>query len=100
MPYAISHFPAREAFTYDVLTGILYLGIISACIGFLIYIKAIEIIGPTPCALFSNFMPVTTTFFGWVILNEHVSPMQLMGGVVVIASGALVIRQKGKEDKF
>lgn len=98
LPYAIKNLPEAEIITPSVVTGVLYLGIISAFIGFLIYIKAIDVIGPTPCALYSNFLPVTSTFFGWIILGEYVSPTQILGGVTVIAAGAFVIHKKGKEE--
>jgi drug/metabolite transporter (DMT)-like permease len=98
LPYTIANLPDVETVSSNVIFGILYLGIVSAFIGFLIYINAIDVIGPTPCALFSNFLPVTSTFFGWLLLNEYVSGMQLLGGAIVIASGAIVIWQKGKDD--
>ena len=97
LPYTIANLPKTEALTPMVISGILYLGIVSAFIGFLIYVKAIDIIGPTPCALFSNFLPVTTTILGWILLNEHLSGTQLVGGLVVVASSVIVIREKGKE---
>ena len=98
LPYAITHLPAKELITSEVVTGIMYLGMVSAFLGFLIYIHGIDILGPTPCALFSNFMPVTTTFFGWIFLGEMVSTIQMIGGIVVIASGAFVIWKEGQLD--
>ncbi len=98
LPYAIFNLPDLSVITTPVVVGVVYLGVISACIGFLIYVNAIKVIGPTPCALYSNFLPVTSTFFGWIMLGEYISLMQIMGGIVVIGSGALVIWQKGKED--
>jgi drug/metabolite transporter (DMT)-like permease len=78
------------------ILAIAYLAIVSSVIGFIIYINAIAIIGVTPSALFSNMMPVTTTFFGWIILGEKITAMQFAGGVVVIAAGAVVIYLKEK----
>jgi drug/metabolite transporter (DMT)-like permease len=98
LPYTLANLPSAEIITPGVITGILYLGFISAFVGFLIYVKAIDVIGPTSCALFSNFLPVTSTLFGWILLNEQVSAMQLIGGLVVIGSGAVVIWLKGKEE--
>jgi drug/metabolite transporter (DMT)-like permease len=98
LPYAIFNMPPVEIITVPVISGVLYLGFVSAFLGFLIYVKGINVLGPTPCALFSNFLPVVTTFFGFFILHEHVSTMQLVGGIIVIASGAIVIWKKGKDD--
>lgn len=98
LPYAIFNLPDINMVDNQVVVGVLYLGIVSAFIGFLIYVYGITILGPTPCALYSNFLPVTSTLLGWIILNEQVSFFQILGGVVVISSGAIVIWQKGKEN--
>lgn len=98
LPYTLCNLPDINVIDSQIVAGVLYLGVISSFIGFLIYVKAINVIGPTPCALYSNFLPVTTTFFGWILLHERVSPMQILGGLIVIASGAIVIRLKGKEN--
>lgn len=98
LPYTIFNFPDVEIMSTSVITGVIYLGVVSAFVGFLVYVNAIKVIGPTPCALYSNFLPVTSTIFGWILLNEHISTIQIIGGMVVIASGAIVIWQKGKEE--
>lgn len=99
-PYAISHLPAASVVTPQVIIGVLYLGVVNAFVGFLIYVKAIEVIGPTPCALYSNFLPVITTFLGWIFLKEYISGTQLLGGAIVIAAGAFVIWKKGEEGEI
>ena len=98
LPYTLANLPDAEVMNASVAAGVVYLGVISAFVGFLIYINAIDVIGPTPCALFSNFLPITSTFFGWLLLREYVSGTQLLGGAIVILSGAVVIWRKSKED--
>jgi len=95
-PFALANMPPWSDFTPVILGGIMYLGLVSAGVGFLIYVKAIAVLGPTPTALFSNFLPVTATFFGWVFLQESIGLVQLLGGVIVIVAGSLVIREKGR----
>lgn len=98
-PYVIMNAPATSVFTPDIIGGIMYLGLFGAGVGFFIQVKALGIIGPTTTALFSNFMPIVTTFFGWIFLKETISPLQIFGGVIVIASGYFVIREKGKMEE-
>ena len=88
--------PPAEAFTPPIIAGLIYLGVMNAGIGFLISVRSIHVIGPTPTAMFSNFLPVTSTFFGWLFLNETLTGMQIIGGIIVIASACVVIREKGK----
>jgi drug/metabolite transporter (DMT)-like permease len=87
------------AFTLTLAAQVIYLGVIATGVGFLILVRALHVIGPTPVALFSNFMPVTTTFFGWLILKETISPIQMLGGIIVIAAGYVVIKEKGKMEE-
>ena len=55
-------------------------------------------LGPTTSALYSNFLPVTTTFFGAIFLKESITLLQVIGGIVVVASAFIVIKEKGKLD--
>ena len=98
LPYAVHNLPPAEEFTTPIIAGLIYLGVINAGLGFLINVRALHVIGPTASAMFSNFLPVTTTFFGWVFLNESISGMQIAGGIIVIASACVVIREKGRLD--
>lgn len=95
-PYALSHLPDPQTVTPGVAGGILYLGVFSTGIGFLIFVRSLLVLGPTVTAIFSNFLPVTTTFFGWLILKETISPLQMLGGAIVIAAGYFVIKEKGR----
>lgn len=56
-------------------------------------------LGPTTSSLYSNFLPVTTAFFGVLFLGETLTFWQIAGGVVVIAAGLLVIKEKGRLDE-
>jgi drug/metabolite transporter (DMT)-like permease len=97
-PYIISHPPALASATPAAIGGVIYLGAIICALGFFIYVNAISVLGATPCALFSTFMPVTAAFFGFVLLKESLTPLQIVGGVIVIASACLVLRQKSLLD--
>jgi drug/metabolite transporter (DMT)-like permease len=99
-PYALVHLPDPGTITLGVVGGILYLGILSTGIGFIIFVRSLHILGPTVTAIFSNFLPVTTTFFGWLLLKETISPVQMAGGAVVIAAGYLVIKEKGRLEEL
>jgi drug/metabolite transporter (DMT)-like permease len=99
-PWALAHLPDPGKITAGVVGGVLFLGIVSTGIGFIIYVRSLDILGPTVTAIFSNFLPVTTTLFGWMILKETILPVQMAGGAVVIAAGCLVIREKGRLEEL
>jgi drug/metabolite transporter (DMT)-like permease len=95
-PLALANFPDPSTITWTIAGEVLYLGIVSGGVGFVIYVSALYTLGPTTASVYANFMPITATFFGWLLLGEMISGMQLVGGVVVIAAGYFVIREKGR----
>lgn len=95
-PYALTHLPGSGTITPSVIGGLLYLGVLSTGFGFMVQVRALHILGPTVTAIFSNFLPVTTTLFGWLILRETILPIQMLGGAIVIAAGYMVIKEKGR----
>ena len=99
-PYMIMNLPHSSDFTPVTISGIIYLGIFGAGLGFLIQVRALHIIGPTATSLFSNFMPISTTALGWLFLNETISGVQILGGIVIITSGYFVIKEKGKMEEL
>lgn len=99
-PYVIHNVPSLPAPTVALALQILFLGVFNSGLGFLIVVRALHVLGPTTTSLFSNFAPVATTFFGWLILKETISPLQLAGGVIVIAAGYIVIKEKGKMEEL
>ncbi|MCI8646171.1 MAG: DMT family transporter [Firmicutes bacterium] len=100
LPYAIHTMPSFAAFTPGIIGSLLYLGLVNAGLGFMITVRALHVIGPTSTALFSNFLPITSTFFGWLMLNESISGLQLAGGVLVIIAACVVIKEKGKMEEL
>ena len=78
---------------------VLYMGVISSAYGYMVIVYALKVIGPTPSAVYSDFMPVTAAICGAVFLHESLSPLHIVGGIIVIAAGYIVIREKGKLDE-
>lgn len=99
MPYAFKVMPPVEKFTADIVTSLLYLGLVSAGLGYLIFVRGIRDLGPTVSAMFNNFLPVTSTFFGWLLLGQNISPLQIAGGIIVVIASCVVITEKGKLEK-
>ena len=96
LPVVIHSFPSPDQFTPQIAAGLLWLGIIDAGLGFLMMVNGLKVLGQTISAVYSNFMPVTATFCSFVFLHETITPLQILGGVIVVASGFFVIRENGK----
>jgi drug/metabolite transporter (DMT)-like permease len=95
-PLALANMPDPGDISWLIAGEVLYLGIMSGGVGFVIYVAALYTLGPTTVSVYANFMPITATFFGWILLNEMITGTQLFGGVIVIAAGYFVIREKGR----
>jgi drug/metabolite transporter (DMT)-like permease len=58
--------------------------------------EALKRIGANQVALFGALGPVTTLFFGWVGLDEVMTPVQLAGAALVLAGVVLVTLRAAK----
>jgi drug/metabolite transporter (DMT)-like permease len=58
--------------------------------------EALKRIGANQVALFGALGPVTTLFFGWVGLDETMTPVQLAGAALVLAGVVLVTLRAAK----
>jgi drug/metabolite transporter (DMT)-like permease len=75
--------------------GILYLGFFGTVLGFFWYYEGIRAIGPSRASVFTNFVPVSGVFFGWLILDEPINLSLLVGAVLVITGVYLTNRPDG-----
>ena len=93
-PAAIHSMPLISEIPVRVYLCIIYTGVLDAGLGFIIVIYGLKKLGPTISAIYSNVLPVTSTFFGWIFLSENISLFQIAGGIIVISAGYVVIREK------
>ena len=61
-------------------------------------IRGIRDLGPTITVMYTNFLPVTSTIFGWLLLGEKLGMVQIIGGIIVVAASCVVISEKGRLD--
>lgn len=95
-PLALANMPDPAEITWIIVGEVLYLGVVSGGVCFVIYVSALYSLGPTTVSVYANFMPITATFFGWILLHELITGTQMIGGAIVIAAGYFVIREKGR----
>ena len=98
-PVAIHNMTPVTQWSGTLIAILIYMGIIGAAVGYMISIYALKTIGPTATSVYSDFLPVSTAIFGVLFLHETMSPLQIVGGIIVIAAGYIVIREKGRLDE-
>ena len=76
-------FPMRDA---RALAGLVWLGLIGAALTYFFWFRGIARIGPGPAALLGFLSPLSAVLLGWIILGQALSPLQVAGAVLVLAS--------------
>jgi len=99
-PYGLSHLPPPEALNATFIMTIVFLGSGVAAFGVFAYVNSLKILGATTSLMFSNFVPVVSVIFSWLLLSETVLPLQLVGGAIALIGCAAVIWYKGKTEIF
>lgn len=75
--------------------GLLYLGIFPSVLALIFWNKGVAAIGPSRASVFLNLLPVFTILGAVVFLEETVTFVQLIGGVLVIGGVYLSTKEKG-----
>ena len=77
------------------LAAILYSGGLSVGIAVVIWNFAVSRVGATHTAVYGNLVPLVALTGSFLLLNERVTVLQLMGGTLII-SGLLLMRHDRK----
>ena len=97
-PLGLSALPDWSAITLREIFTILYLGVVGNGLVSILLVYSLSKLGSSKASVFTNLQPATAGFFGWLILKESLTPIQLIGIVVVIVGGYIVIREHGKAE--
>ena len=89
-PLSALHMPAQ---VYGLAIA---MALVATVLPVFITTEALKRIGANQVALFGAMGPVTTVFFGWVGLDEVMTPVQLAGAALVLAGVVLVTLKAAK----
>jgi drug/metabolite transporter (DMT)-like permease len=70
--------------------AVILLGTFCTGIAYILYFRLIKNVGPTRAVTVTFAIPVFGMFFGWIVLNEAVNLLMIIGAVVVVLGCALV----------
>lgn len=91
--------PIVDVSSIDI-TSLIYLGIFPSIFSFLMWNRAVSIVGPSKASIFINLTPVFGGVLSYFLLGEVLTLAHLIGALLVF-SGVLVVtkRSKGEEKK-
>ena len=86
--------------TGEPLPGLLYLGIVAASFAFIMWNKAITVIGPIKTNQYIYLVPVITTIFSSLILREKITWMTVAGTIAILFGLYLSDREAISSEKM
>ena len=88
-------------FSIKSLVPVIELSVFASCGAFILYAYSVRNMGVTRANVFTNFIPIFTAFFSFLILGERLT-MQNIAGMLVVISGLIMSqlngRSKGSDD--
>jgi drug/metabolite transporter (DMT)-like permease len=78
--------------TAGAWAGLFYSAVFSVAIGYVAWYTSVRRVGSARTAIFANLTPVVSVVVAWLFLGYKLTPLQLAGGVVVLA-GLMLTRQ-------
>lgn len=74
--------------------GLLYLGIVSTALGFLLWNRGLQLLNASSGGLFFFFQPLMGTLLGWLLLGENIGGTFWIGAFLVLIGVLIVIKEK------
>jgi probable blue pigment (indigoidine) exporter len=78
-------------FTLRNLAGYSYLALFGSAVAYALWFRGLRELAPTEVTFLGLLSPVMATTLGWLVLDQHLSVWQAIGGLIVL--GALVTAQ-------
>lgn len=74
--------------------AVLFLGLFSTVVSYLLWYVALQRQSASSLSVYLYVIPVVATLLSWMLFGDAITPMYLLGGVLVIAGVAIVNRQR------
>lgn len=91
LPVAFLVEGAFPAFTLRNVAGYAYLALFGSAVAYALWFRGLRELVPTEVTFLGLLSPVVATTVGWLVLAQHLTALQAVGGLIVLA--ALVLAQ-------
>ncbi|MFC3163333.1 EamA family transporter [Ciceribacter thiooxidans] len=86
VPLAFTLEPPLPALSSLNIAGLAYLGLVGAAFTYILWFRGLVRLEPSAVSSLGFLSPLVATLLGWLILDQGLTPSQLVGFVVVLAS--------------
>ena len=93
-PFGLAQLATADlsAFGPAVLLAIVYAGTLAAGISNVVVFHGLKLLGPTRVTAFQSLVPALAVILAAIFLGEAIRPIQVLGGIVILAGVALLRR--------
>jgi len=84
LPAAFLLEPALPDLTGANILGLTYLGLIGAAFTYILWFRELARLEPSVVSTLGFLSPTTAVFLGWWVLGQHLTPMQILGVLIVL----------------
>lgn len=98
IPFAATEYHQWHLFSFSALLQIIYLAVICSAACYFLYIYVLKILDVTLTTIYLNLVPITGIITGYLVLDERILPIQLLGGIMILA--AILVANLDKLLKF
>ncbi len=88
-PFAVAESPHWRPVPLGSALAVAYLGVMCSAVTYLLYNYALKALAASQVTAFLNLVPVAGAAAAVLLLGEHLQPVQLLGGAVILAGVAL-----------
>ena len=86
VPVALWFEPTLPMPTAQNLIGFAFLGLIGAALTYIVWFRGLSRLGPATISPLGFLSPLVAVVLGWALLGQDLSPFQIAGMIVVLAS--------------
>ncbi|KIC14251.1 EamA family transporter [Leisingera sp. ANG-Vp] len=86
VPVAFWMVPEWPVFTAANIAGLAYMSLIGGALTYILWFRGLARIDPAQVSLLGVLSPLSAVILGWVLLNESLTPAQLLGAVLALFS--------------
>ena len=86
VPLVLWAAPPMPAFSVRNGVGLAWLSLIGAALTYVLWFRGVARLQPAAASILLLLSPVTAVLLGWVFLGQSLAPLQVAGGVTVVAS--------------
>ncbi|TDO47022.1 putative blue pigment (indigoidine) exporter [Kribbella sp. VKM Ac-2571] len=86
LPVAFLVEGAFPAFTLRNVAGYAYLALFGSALAYALWFRGLRELVPTEVTFLGLLSPVVATTVGWLVLSQHLTALQAVGGLIVLAA--------------